>query len=76
MPYRRILVDTDHKSYVRDVNSRALLAKDKVAAEDYKTKSKMLNGVAELREEINILRTDIEEIKEMLSKLANPYKVV
>lgn len=63
------LLETTDRRYVRDPHSKALLAVDRRAAEDYKLKSKMINKNKELEEEIATVRDELEQIKELLQIL-------
>ncbi|MEX0595115.1 MAG: hypothetical protein WD512_01355 [Candidatus Paceibacterota bacterium] len=69
MGYKRILVETENKNYVRDIKSRALLSSNKEEMENYKVKSKMMNKNKELGDRLNILESSMEEIKSLLKEL-------
>lgn len=63
------LLQTEHKSFVRDMNSRALLQTDRSLADDYKSRRKMLNKQKIIEDDITTLKNDMNEIKELLKGL-------
>jgi septal ring factor EnvC (AmiA/AmiB activator) len=68
-----MLVKVDESSFLRDTNSMALLNLDKSAKEEYYLKSKLLNTQKEeinkINNEIDSLKTDISDIKNMLIQI-------
>ena len=64
-----IIVDTENKGLSRDTHSKALIASDRQAYNKYKVeraqKEKMLSAV----DEINSLKTDMSELKDMVAML-------
>lgn len=55
----------------RDIKNRALLETDRSKLDEYRIKSKMLNANKNMQEEINTLKNDMQEIKELLKGLVN-----
>ena len=55
----------------REVHSRGLVETDKKKAEDYLVKTRMFNKSKNLEEEINTLKSDMKEIKDLLKGLVN-----
>lgn len=55
----------------REINSKALVETDKRKADDYLAKRKMLTSTKNMQEEINTLKNDMQEIKELLKGLVN-----
>lgn len=53
----------------RDMRSRGLVETDVRKAQEYKEKAAMMNKARTVQEEINTLKNDISEIKEMLKAL-------
>jgi hypothetical protein len=62
-------VNIPKTTFVRDIKNRALLETDKRKAEDYKAKQKMFENDASIRSELNQLKSDMTEIKELLKGL-------
>lgn len=58
-------------SLLRDINSRGIIETDRKKAEDYLMKSKMMAKSKNLEEEINTLKNDMKEIKDLLKGLVN-----
>lgn len=58
-------------SLLRDINSRGIIETDRKKAEDYLMKSKMMAKSKNLEEEINTLKNDMKEIKDLLKGLIN-----
>lgn len=58
-------------SLLRDINSRGIIETDRKKAEDYLMKSKMMTKSKNLEEEINTLKNDMKEIKDLLKGLVN-----
>lgn len=59
-------VQTDHENYVRDLNSNAVLNVDVVSYNAYK---KQRDNMLKSRDEINMLKNEMIEIKSMLMSL-------
>lgn len=55
----------------RDIKNRALLETDRSKLDEYHMKSKMLNSNKSMQEQINTLKQDMNEIKELLKGLVN-----
>lgn len=64
-------VNIPETTYVRDIYSRALLETDRAKADEYKVKSKMLSSSKSMQDQINNLKQDMQEIKELLKGLVN-----
>lgn len=58
-------------SLLRDIHSKGLIETDRKKAEDYLMKSKMMAKSKNLEEEINTLKNDMKEIKDLLKGLVN-----
>lgn len=61
----------EHKEYVRDVSTNAVLNVDKSALDKHNNIMNELKRQRMVQEQINNLRDDISEIKEMLKALSN-----
>ena len=61
----------EHKEYVRDVETNAVLNVDISALEKHKKIMAEMNRDKRVQEQINSLNSDISEIKEMLRALSN-----
>lgn len=74
-------VQTENKSFERDIHSKALLQSDRRALDEYKLKSKLIKSVQSRDEELNnikqqlseldTVKKDLEEIKNLLKGLVN-----
>ena len=74
-------IQTEHKSFLRDTHSKALLMKDVKQADDYKLKSRLIKSANDRDAEINTIKaklseidsikSDMEEIKNLLKGLTN-----
>ena len=64
-------VNIPDTSLLRDVHSRGLIETDRKKAEDYLVKSKMMARSKNFEEEINTLKKDMQEIKDLLKGLVN-----
>jgi len=71
-------VQTENKSFVRDIHSKALLSTDKVALENHRQRQRFMSQqVFEWQEmkikvdELNTVRDEMLEIKALLQKLLN-----
>lgn len=53
----------------RDMGSRALVETDRRKAEEYKAKAAMMNNVKSVQNQIDDLRNELTEIKELLRGL-------
>ena len=69
-------VQTENKSFVRDIHSKALLSTDKVALENHRQRQSFLSQQAfEWREmkikvdELNTVKDEMLEIKALLQKI-------
>ena len=61
------VIQTEDKSFVRDLHSKALINTDRVALENHRKKRQMEIKV----EELNNMRTEILEIKGLLQEVLN-----
>jgi|LauGreDrversion4_2_1035121.scaffolds.fasta_scaffold2007161_2 hypothetical protein len=57
--------------YKRDTLNSAVLLIDKRVVDEYKQKKSIESEVQSLREEINILKTEMESLKSLLTKPSN-----
>jgi septal ring factor EnvC (AmiA/AmiB activator) len=68
-----MLVDVKDSKFVRDTNSMALINKDSAAREDYYSKVRMLTNqkqeINNIKSEIASMKTDVNDIKELLKQL-------
>jgi hypothetical protein len=64
-------VNIPDTTLLRDVNSRALIETDKTKKEEYKARSAQLTAQKKQQEDINNLKSDMEEIKNLLKGLIN-----
>lgn len=64
-------VNIPDTSLLRDINSRALIETDTSKKEEYKVRSAQLNAQKKQQEDINNLKSDMEEIKKLLKGLVN-----
>jgi hypothetical protein len=71
-------VQTENKSFVRDIHSKALLSTDKVALENHRQRQRFLSQQAfewqEMKikvDELNTVKDEMLEIKALLQKLLN-----
>lgn len=68
-----MLVDVKDSKFVRDTNSMALINKDSAARDDYYSKVRMLTNqkqeINNIKSEIASMKTDVNDIKELLKQL-------
>tara|TARA_B100001750_G_C15213672_1_gene449670 strand:- start:141 stop:377 length:237 start_codon:yes stop_codon:yes gene_type:complete len=71
-------VQTENKSFVRDIHSKALLSTDKVALENHRQRQRFMSQQAfewqEMKikvDELNTVKDEMLEIKALLQKLLN-----
>jgi len=68
-----MLVDVKDSKFVRDTTSMALINKDSAAREDYYSKVRMLTNqkqeINNIKSEIASMKTDVNDIKELLKQL-------
>lgn len=64
-------VNIPETTLTRDIKNRALLETDKSKVHEYHLKSKMMNSNKSMQEQINTLKQDMNEIKELLKGLVN-----
>jgi len=64
----------DENQFQKNVLNNSLLNTDRVALSEYKNKIKLKQKVDGLSEEINIMKSDISDIKTMLIQLINSKK--
>ena len=57
--------------YKRDTMNSAVLFIDKRVVDEYKQKKSVESEVESLREEINILKTEMQSLKSLLTKPSN-----
>lgn len=72
-------VQTEDVNYIRDINSHALLAHDKVALMKHRNERKRLSQqslvINKMQDEINTIQDDILEIKNLLIKIAQGVNI-
>lgn len=61
----------EHKEYVRDLSTNAVLNVDRSSLDKHNNIMNELKKQKMVQEQINSLRSDISEIKEMLKALSN-----
>lgn len=61
----------DNVGYVRDMSNRAVVNVNNVALNAYKSKKKKASEINTALEDINILKNDMSEIKQLLVQLIN-----
>lgn len=64
----------DENQFQKNVLNNSLLNTDRIALSEYKNKIKLKQKVDGLSEEINIMKSDISDIKTMLIQLINSKK--
>jgi len=68
-----MLVDVKDSKFVRDTNSMALINKDSAARDEYYSKVRMLTNqkqeINNIKSEIASMKTDVNDIKELLKQL-------
>jgi hypothetical protein len=57
--------------YTRDMRNGSVLLIDKRVVDEYKQKKSVENEVQSLRDEINILKAEMETLKSLLTKPSN-----
>jgi hypothetical protein len=57
--------------FVKNTMNNSLINTDLTGLKEYKNKKEMANKVNSLSDEINIMKTDISEIKSLLQQLVN-----
>jgi hypothetical protein len=67
------LVKVEDSNFVRDTTSRALINQDYAARDEYFTKVKLVTmnkkEINKLNDEVNILQSELSEIKNLLNQL-------
>tara|TARA_B100001113_G_scaffold350756_1_gene348502 strand:+ start:244 stop:471 length:228 start_codon:yes stop_codon:yes gene_type:complete len=66
---KRVLLETDDKTFLRDTSSMGLINNDRAAFAHYKLKREKGTKVQELCAEVSNLKQDMVEIKTMLVTL-------
>ena len=61
----------DENSFVKNIKNNSLINQDKAALSDYKNKKLLSSQVNHLTKEINIMKSDIKEIKSLIVRLIN-----
>lgn len=64
-------VQTDNPAYERDTRSRALLLNDKGKADDYLTRKRMMDRNRIQEEELNNLKSELDELRKIVGSLVN-----
>ena len=72
------LVKVEGTSYVRDTSSMAIMPTDELARSDYKVKAKLVQTqkqeINKVRSEIDSIKQDVTEIKELMLQLLGKGK--
>jgi cell shape-determining protein MreC len=63
------MIQTENKDYLKDPRSGALINKNKEAYEQYKLTKKNLQSAQQTRSEINSLKNEVQELKEIVKVL-------
>lgn len=58
-----------NNTYTRDPNSNAIVSSDIVGLQQYKMRKQQTMRVEELKQEVNSLKNDMTEIKDLLQAL-------
>lgn len=66
---RDVLLQSDHKDYVRDTNSNALLNTNTKALAEYRARKKAIDRMDTVEKDLNNVKQDLNEIKSLLLKL-------
>jgi hypothetical protein len=66
-----MIVKTEDANFVRDVDTSAIINTNASAYHQYKMQRGQLRTVDTLQKEVDGLRTDISEIKQLLGQLVN-----
>lgn len=64
-------IQTEDKSFLRDMHSKALLMRDSKQADEYKLKSKLLKEAKVREEEINTLKTNVSNLNQEMNSVNN-----
>lgn len=67
---KKILIETEDQRFLRDPSNMALINNDAAAYAQYKAKRNEKNKVANICNEIDSLKQDMGEIKQMLRSLS------
>lgn len=70
-------IQTENKAFLRDTHSKALLMNNRKDADDYKLKSKLMKAANTRDEEINNLKAkvaEIDTIRDQLNEIKNLLK--
>ena len=65
----RTLVQTEKNAYARDTSTMAIINTDRQAFAQYKAARKKGSAVEELLAEVQLVKNDMQEIKNMLTQL-------
>jgi|TARA_B110000858_G_C17783605_1_gene466028 hypothetical protein len=65
----RTLVQTEKNAYARDTSTMAIINTDRQAFAQYKAARKKGSAVEELSAEVQLVKNDMQEIKNMLTQL-------
>ena len=76
--YNMPLVKVEGTSFVRDTSSMAIMPTDELARSDYKVKAKLVQTqkqeINKVRSEIDSIKQDVTEIKELMLQLLGKGK--
>ena len=65
----RTLVQTEKTAYARDTSTMAIINTDRQAFAQYKAARKKGSAVEELSAEVQLVKNDMQEIKNMMTQL-------
>ena len=69
MSNKKVLIETEDQRFLRDPSNMALINNDKAAYSQYKEQRKKSKRVDSLCNELDSLKSDMSEIKDMLHNL-------
>lgn len=64
------LIPTDDPNFVREQSSNAILNTNRIAFEEYKQKRNLQNRINKLEENVNVLNDKLNDVLNLLTKLA------
>jgi hypothetical protein len=66
-----MIVNTDNEDFLKDLSTGALINKNKGALEKYRKTKEQSNKVANLECEIHDIKSELNNIRELLIQIAN-----
>jgi len=64
-----MIIQTENKNFVRDLNSKALLLNKKTEHDEYMSRSRMLNEQKQQRSDIDSIKNELGDIKDLLRRI-------